>query len=192
MSKVSEKKIQNEAFRTLAQYGYVIYVGRDHYSGVDENNVELENPGRADLLFVKSLSAAIEVKAFGNEFRFSEVRDNQLQWAQEYWVSPKGANALYWIWAGAGSGRPHANTSLRRRTWLIPLDAFLYWKCKVQNLTGILTIPLVPGIKQRERAAVQKHKLYATRIFAPYELSWDGNSRWKIPEYHSFRSEYSV
>ena len=192
MGKRTEDLIQREAFRTLATHGYIMYTGRDHYSGVNRDNLETESPGRSDMMFVKKVAAAIEIKAFGDNFKFDELRNNQIEWALQYWQSKNHANALYWIWVGAGTGRPNSKGFNRRYAWLIPLDDFLYYKNYVEQVANLSTIPLYPGQQKVERIAVRERKLYATRLFIFHELRWVGNSKWEIPEDHAFRKTYQL
>jgi hypothetical protein len=103
----------------------------------------------------------IEVKAGDTALAFSDLRENQREWAESTEERPK------WIWLCLGKNAVNAKEH-PRKTWLFPYEQFLLWE------------------EQLDRKSLP----YDHEVLKEWELEWAGNKIWTVPDGHPLRTEY--
>lgn len=173
-------RVASEAVRTLHGYGFATR------TDPTTQLATVESPGRADVMAAKGGRAVfIEIKNGRDSFPFGNLRDNQREWAERYCLPSPYSNP-YWIWLSLGGDPPHRNPEKYkpRKTWLLPYDVFLDIEATVKPIQMSLVYRCAPGMKRE----IQDRKLDAINLLSGWELTWEGNSTWGIPDSHPFNT----
>lgn len=102
-------------------------------------------------------SIDVEVKAGDASFPFSDLRENQREWAGK----PENADRAKFIWLCLGRGRPTSSKE-PRITYFFPLELFV----ELENKLDRKSIP------------------YDLEELRPYRLFWRGGKKWGLPDTH--------